>query len=472
MAYVTPTSKTTGDLIAATDWNQNTVDNPIAIRTGGIAISSQAANDVIYASSSTQLARLPAGTAGQVLATQGAGSAPSWIDQSQGLRQSFRGLTLRTHPDADVAASKVFLDHADEIVLNDGTRVADWDDLTANITVSGAGGLDTGSEGASRWYEIHAIRKSSDGTKNLLLHRAKDYFLDEQNTTSATTSALRDASAQTKRAQTFDTDVTGPVEFAEMKLTKVGSPTGQIWVSIYATSGGLPTGAALKTSDKLDVSLVSTSAQVVRFIFRDPQTVTAGTTYALVLEGNFTISGVNYLSFDRSTTDPYAAGQLCAYDGATWTGSAVDAWFKVYVTENDTALTLPSGYDQYALIGWVYNDSGSDLDPFVAKDRIVCGILGIALNSSTVSIPTLADISVSVPPVPVYVHLSVSANSAGPVYALATAQIGAVHNRMLGTAPTDWSQDVPGINIEFQFLYGYRVAGVGSLDLRVPGYTW
>lgn len=32
MAYVTPTSKTTGDLIAATDWNQNTVDNPIAIK--------------------------------------------------------------------------------------------------------------------------------------------------------------------------------------------------------------------------------------------------------------------------------------------------------------------------------------------------------------------------------------------------------------------------------------------------------
>lgn len=78
MAYVTPTSKTTGDLIAATDWNQNTVDNPIAIRTGGIAIASQAANDVIYASSSTQLARLGAGTAGQVLTTQGVGSAPTW----------------------------------------------------------------------------------------------------------------------------------------------------------------------------------------------------------------------------------------------------------------------------------------------------------------------------------------------------------------------------------------------------------
>ena len=57
MAYVTPSTALTGDLIAAADWNKNTVDNPIALRTGAIAIASQAANDVIYASSATQLAR-------------------------------------------------------------------------------------------------------------------------------------------------------------------------------------------------------------------------------------------------------------------------------------------------------------------------------------------------------------------------------------------------------------------------------
>lgn len=78
MAYVTPSTALTGDLIAATDWNKNTVDNPIALRTGAIAIASQAANDVIYASSATQLARLAAGTSGEVLTTQGAGSAPIW----------------------------------------------------------------------------------------------------------------------------------------------------------------------------------------------------------------------------------------------------------------------------------------------------------------------------------------------------------------------------------------------------------
>jgi hypothetical protein len=45
---------------------------------GALSLGSLAANDVIYAASATQLARLAAGTAGQVLTTQGAGSAPTW----------------------------------------------------------------------------------------------------------------------------------------------------------------------------------------------------------------------------------------------------------------------------------------------------------------------------------------------------------------------------------------------------------
>lgn len=40
---------------------------------------------------------------------------------------------------------------------------------SAAITSSGAGGLDTGAEANSTWYYIWVIRKSSDGTVNLLL---------------------------------------------------------------------------------------------------------------------------------------------------------------------------------------------------------------------------------------------------------------------------------------------------------------
>ena len=286
------------------------------------------------------------------------------------LSQTFRGLTLRTHPDADVAASKVYLDHADEIVMHNGVRVADWDDLSAAITTSGAGGLDTGTEGASRWYSIHAIRKSSDGTKNLLLHRAKSYDLDQSQTSGSAEGDVNYSANEAKIAQGFTPAIAGYLPFADVKLRKVGTPTGYFKFEIFANSGGSPTGAALATSDAIDVSLVSTTTGFIRIIFRSPVSLTASTQYHLVLTSTSAISSSNYLRWDADTANSYAGGVAKRWDGSAWQTSgtggfnAVDLIFKTYVTQNDTALTLPSGYDQYALIGWVYNNSSSNFYGF------------------------------------------------------------------------------------------------------------
>lgn len=78
MAYVTPTTRSDGYVVDAAEWNKNTVDNPIALRTGALAISSQALGDVIIASSTTQLGRTAAGAAKTALISNGAGVAPSF----------------------------------------------------------------------------------------------------------------------------------------------------------------------------------------------------------------------------------------------------------------------------------------------------------------------------------------------------------------------------------------------------------
>src|SRR3990167_2476971 len=211
--------------------------------------------------------------------------------ERQGLRQTFRGLNLRTHPDADVAASKVYLDHADEIVMHDGEQVDDWDDLVADITASGAGGLDTGAEGASRWYEIHAIRKSSDGTKGLLLHRAKDHLLDTSFTTARNAERrlrIATATATDKLAQGVQFATAGKLEFIDVQIIGGTAPTGNIWFSLQASSGGDADGVALATTDKLNAAFVATTAnQWVRFVFRAPYTVASATQYHLVLEGDY-----------------------------------------------------------------------------------------------------------------------------------------------------------------------------------------
>lgn len=56
MAYNAPATVVTGDLITAAKWNADVSANPIAIYAGAVAISGQAANRIIYASSTTQFA--------------------------------------------------------------------------------------------------------------------------------------------------------------------------------------------------------------------------------------------------------------------------------------------------------------------------------------------------------------------------------------------------------------------------------
>ena len=56
MAWSTPTSRSAGYTVPHTEWNQNTVDNPIAVRTGAIALTSQATGSIPHASSASQFA--------------------------------------------------------------------------------------------------------------------------------------------------------------------------------------------------------------------------------------------------------------------------------------------------------------------------------------------------------------------------------------------------------------------------------
>ena len=247
-----------------------------------------------------------AGTSGNVLTSDGsawASTVPA-TPTATGLTQTFRGLSLQTGPDNDVALTTVGITGLAEWVTQDGTTVAEATvpvSSTALITAAGAAGLDTGSEAASTWYEIYRIRKSSDGTLNTMFHRAKDYFLDESFTTAVDNGwGLRTASTQERIAQSFDTDVSGLIEFVDFTFLKSNSPTGSFWATLEADSSGAPSGTPLATSDKVSAAAVNSSAQVIRFVFRSPYSVTAGTTYWIVFYGDYTPDQVSYL-YDIAT---------------------------------------------------------------------------------------------------------------------------------------------------------------------------
>ena len=90
MAWTNPTTQSTGTLITATIWNTDIVDNLTALRSGSVALTSQATGDVIYASSSTQLGRVAIGSSGYVLTSNG--SAPTWSNTPTLTGTNFTGI--------------------------------------------------------------------------------------------------------------------------------------------------------------------------------------------------------------------------------------------------------------------------------------------------------------------------------------------------------------------------------------------
>ena len=116
------------------------------------------------------------------------------------------------------------------------------------------------------------------------------------------------------------------IGFALFQLTRVGSPTGTVVAKVYAHSGtfgtsSIPTGSALATSDTIDVSTLSTSAEDVLFTFPTPYTTVASTKYCIAIE--FTGTG------DISNNVLVAIRASGAAHGGNWAGLAASTWSPV-----------------------------------------------------------------------------------------------------------------------------------------------
>ena len=84
------------------------------------------------------------------------------------------------------------------------------------------------------------------------------------------------------QAQSFTPATAHKITSVKLKLHKVGSPTGNLTVGIYATSGGRPTGAAL-VSGTIDSSTISATPTVYEITLGSGYDLTASTVYAIML---------------------------------------------------------------------------------------------------------------------------------------------------------------------------------------------
>ena len=164
MGWTSVSDRSTGDTITSAIWNENlgASGNSKALRDGGIATSGQAANDIVIASSATQLDTVAAGTAGQFLKTNGTGSAPSWATVSSPLGVAEGRLTATsgtpvTVADVSGATSIYYTPYTgNKIALYDGSA---WDLFTfTEITISLSGFT------AIKAYDVFAYNNSGTVT--------------------------------------------------------------------------------------------------------------------------------------------------------------------------------------------------------------------------------------------------------------------------------------------------------------------
>lgn len=343
------------------------------VPTGGSDLQNiiDAKGDLLVGTGFHTAARLPVGTNGQILAAAStANTGLRWITTT-GVT-SFEGVFISTHYTPRLKASQVLFRKGDELLMSDGSVIRGWSNLAADIRVSGAGGLDTGVELPSRWYEVYAIRNGSNGQQSLMLHAASDIVQDASLTTATDGSVvLRTVGGSlTKIAQSFIPGNTGALTSVELELSKVGSPTGLYWATVEADDGsGFPSGTALATARVMDVSRLPTDKARVRLVFDTNTSITQGNTYHIVYQGDYTLSDTNYTTIWGVTAGGYANGKASQYNSlsATWFNvpTPVDLWFKTFIQSAPiTAITMPSGYDQVCLVSFVYNDSSSNFKPY------------------------------------------------------------------------------------------------------------
>jgi hypothetical protein len=120
-----------------------------------------------------------------------------------------------------------------------------------------------------------------------------------------------------KAGQTFAFSATGEIRNVRVTLKKTGSPTDNITMGIFATSGGLPTGTALYTSTTVLAASTVGSNTAHDFAFAGANT-NAGTMYAFVLARSGSYDPTNYISVVYNSSGAYAAGTGVRLASGTW----------------------------------------------------------------------------------------------------------------------------------------------------------
>lgn len=163
----------------------------------------------------------------------------------------------------------------------------------------------------------------------------------------------------------------------DLKLSRAGTPTDEIRVSIYT---GSETGTLLGTSDSIDISGVTTDSagEVINFPFSIPVSITSGVTHYIVVERTGARDTSNKMLTLRSIDNSYSDGINRARNNNVWSdntsfSSGGDLYFQLY-----GVLSRVSGTDSG------FSGSPDNTDPFTSGQQVSFTVqAGDALSTGT-----------------------------------------------------------------------------------------
>lgn len=417
--------------------NKAYVDNAIASISGGSGPDTTAniflaKGDLLVGVSPNVATRLPVGSNGQILTVDTTSTIKvAWKD-STAKTQDIADLSIGAHYDPRRSATTILLKRSNFLNMDTGERVSNWSNITANLMLSGAGGLDSlSSLTANTWYEVWAIYNPTSGDKNLLLHRMPRRVVDQNWFFSPpvfgqfiTGSAIlrqqsiglgaQNQNGVTKISQGFVPFMTAPIYAVDLLLGATLTNVGNCWVTIEPDDGtGNASGSIVATSRSFNFESWDGITSTAHFIFDTTSTLTAGARYHIVLQGdrpmntdpnnqqansiivygNTRTPGANQFAWSHSlgyngepgSPNTAGFGQARSYNvvSSSWTVSAnltifatapvpSDLFFRTYMIDQASSdPSLPTGYTQKSLISYACTNAASRLKFYTQVNQTI-----------------------------------------------------------------------------------------------------
>jgi len=190
------------------------------------------------------------------------------------------------------------------------------------------------------------------GNEQLLTHDGTIHDIltvDQSQTSTSTEQKLRETTSNAYVAQSFTPAYSKEITQVKLKLKRVGSPSGFIWVEIrdiatgyeYPSDAPKTFGADSKQaiSGKIDVSQISNADGGTTYDFILPKGIKLNkdTVYAIVLNADYSINSSNYIAVREADTNPYSGGKKwVGTTGGGWSGyTNYDLYFCTYYGESN-----------------------------------------------------------------------------------------------------------------------------------------